>query len=62
MKHLNWTELNEQISGMTEKQVWKLIEAELTSLCRASHLTRLHQRYCKLRDARERSEILSGAK
>jgi len=28
---------------------------------RASHLQRLHQRYCALRDARERIEIMSGA-
>jgi hypothetical protein len=62
MQHLNWTELNVQISGMSEKQVMRMIEVELATHRRASHLTRLHQRYCKLRDARERDEILSGAR
>jgi hypothetical protein len=28
---------------------------------RASYLNRLHQRYCALRDARERKEILAKA-
>ena len=62
MQHLNWTELNVQISGMSEKQVMRMIEVELATHRRASHLTRLHQRFCKLRDARERDEILAGAR
>lgn len=38
-----------------------LLNRERAAERRVSHLQRLHQRYCALRDARERLEILSEA-
>lgn len=60
MANLKWIELNSELSNMNEKQVLKLLETEAATAKRASYLTRLHQRYCALRDARERQEILAG--
>lgn len=61
MKKPKWEELNARLSSLTEKQVWALLENELLTYRRASYLNRLHQRYCSLRDARERKEILAKA-
>lgn len=61
MAKLNWLTLNERLSKLTEKQVWTLLQTELETYRRTSYLTRLHQRYCALRDARERDEILAKA-
>lgn len=61
MKKVNWAEMNKRLSALTEKQVWVLLQTELDTYRRASYLTRLHQRYCALRDARERKEILAKA-
>lgn len=61
MKKLSWHELNDQIAGMTEAQVLDLLNRERSLERRVSHLQRLHQRYCALRDARERLEILAEA-
>ncbi len=61
MTKLNWLTLNERLSKLTEKQVWTLLQTELETYRRSSYLTRLHQRYCALRDARERDEILAKA-
>jgi hypothetical protein len=41
--------------------VFALLTEEQLNERRSSHLQRLHQRYCALRDARERVEIMSGA-
>jgi len=46
---------------MTEEQVYALLTQELQTEKRSSHLQRLHQRYCALRDARERVEIMQQA-
>jgi hypothetical protein len=61
MKKLTWRELNNQLSMMSENDVWDLLEIEKSSEKRASVLQRLHQRYNTLRVARERIEILSLA-
>lgn len=61
MKKLTWRELNNQLSMMSEGDVWGLLEAEKFGEKRASVLQRLHQRYNTLRVARERIEILSLA-
>ena len=61
MAKMNWATLNDRLSKLTEKQVWTLLQTELDTYRRATYLTRLHQRYCALRDAREREEILSRA-
>lgn len=55
---MNWREMTEQINNFDEDQLYDLIEAELKGQRRKSILIRLHQRFCAVRDARERQEIL----
>lgn len=55
---MNWREMTEQINDFDEDQLYDLIEAELKGQRRKSILIRLHQRFCAVRDARERQEIL----
>ncbi len=61
MSRMNWGTLNARLSKLSEKQVWTLLQTELETYRRASYLQRLHQRYCALRDAREREEIMAKA-
>ena len=61
MKKPNWVEMNKALAFLSEEQVFILLQTEIESYCRPSYLNRLHQRYCALRDARERKEILSKA-
>lgn len=61
MKRLSWRELNDLMAHLTEDQVLEMLLRERSTERRASHLQRLHQRYCALRDARERLEILQEA-
>lgn len=46
---------------MDEARAKSLLEEELVGKKRVSFLERLHQRYCALRTARERAEILGKA-
>lgn len=55
---MNWREMTERINDFDEDQLYDLIEAELKGQRRKSMLIRLHQRFCAVRDARERQEIL----
>jgi hypothetical protein len=61
MKKLSWRALNDRIATLSEAEVFALLTEEQLNERRSSHLQRLHQRYCALRDARERVEIMSGA-
>jgi hypothetical protein len=61
MKKLNWRSLNDQLPTMTEEEVFALLTHESLNERRSSILQRLHQRYCALRDARERIEIMAKA-
>ena len=61
MKKLSWRALNDRIATLSEEEVFALLTVEQLNERRSSHLQRLHQRYCALRDARERVEIMSGA-
>lgn len=61
MKKISWRVLNDRLPLMSEDEVFALLTQEQLTERRASHLQRLHQRYCALRDARERLEIMSGA-
>ncbi len=56
---LNWRSLNEQLTGLTEQQLKKMIDDEMERGKRASIIVRLHQRYTTLRAARERRELLA---
>ena len=61
MKKLSWRALNDQLPTLTEDEVFAMLTDELLHEKRSSILQRLHQRYCALRDARERVEVLSQA-
>jgi hypothetical protein len=61
MKKLSWRSLNDQLPTMTEEEVFALLTHESMTERRSSILQRLHQRYCALRDARERIEIMAKA-
>lgn len=61
MKKQSWRALNDVLPSLSEDEVFALLTQEQLHERRASHLQRLHQRYCALRDARERIEIMSGA-
>lgn len=58
LKH-TWRSLNDVLSSKTEEEVKAMIDEEKAGRKRISHLLRLHQRYCALRDARERMELLN---
>ena len=61
MKKQSWRALNDVLASLSEEEVFALLTEEQLNERRSSHLQRLHQRYCALRDARERIEIMSGA-
>ena len=61
MKKLSWRSLNDQLPTMTEEEVFAMLTHESMNERRSSILERLHQRYCALRDARERIEIMAKA-
>ena len=61
MKKQSWRALNDQLPSLSEDEVLALLTQETLHERRSSHLLRLHQRYCALRDARERVDILGKA-
>ena len=61
MKKLSWRALNDKIAALSEDEVFAMLTHETLHERRSSHLQRLHQRYCALRDARERMEIMAKA-
>ncbi len=61
MKKQSWRALNDQLPSLSEDEVFALLTQETLNERRSSHLQRLHQRYCALRDARERLEIMAMA-
>ena len=54
----DYNQLNNQLSSLTEVQLWNLIEMEIAGKKRRSFVERLHQRYSKLVTARERAELM----
>lgn len=62
MENLNWRSLNNILDTLPEDEVLRLLNEERGTKRRVTILTRLHQRYCSLRAARERIEILGEAK
>jgi len=58
---MSWKELTSALNTMDEQTVRAYLNHENSTHKRASYLTRLHQRFCTLRDEREREEILKGA-
>ena len=53
----SWADLNKMLSMFREDQVKEMLEIELANRRRKDVVERLHQRYCKLRTARERKDI-----
>ena len=60
-KEMNWVELTSALATMDEPTVRAYMNHENSTHKRKSYLTRLHQRFCTLRDARERDEVLKGS-
>lgn len=58
----NWRRLNKELALLSEGEVLTLLNEERAGRRRLSILERLHQRYTTLRAARERMEILKGAR
>ena len=53
-----WLELNKILNSMTESELNDALVQELKTFKRPTIVTRLHQRYAKVRAARERDELL----
>lgn len=56
-----WRSLNQKLSSLTEDELKGMLEDELQGAKRVSILQRLHQRYCTLRQTRERIDLLKEA-
>lgn len=61
MNKLSWRALNDRLPSLSEGEVLELLNRERAIDRRVAFLQRLHQRYCALRDARERREVLQDA-
>ena len=58
MAKLTWHQVCGQLTSMTEQQISDLLQEEINEHKRPVFVRRLHQRYCTLRAARERAEIM----
>jgi len=54
----NWSELNAMLPKLTEQEAEALLHEEMDGRKRKTFALRLHQRYCTLRAARERAELI----
>lgn len=57
----SWHTLHEAIMDLDERQVQKLLEREKDGRARLHMLLRLHARLCRLRQERERAELIDLA-
>jgi hypothetical protein len=55
-----WTLLNKHINEITEDQLKLMINHSVMLGRNGNNLERIHQRYSKLRTARERESIMKG--
>lgn len=62
MDRVHWRWLNANLHERSEEEVFKMLCDERVGERRPFILRRLHQRYCILRAARERAEILAEAR
>ena len=53
----NWTTLNDALRACTEAEAAALLKAELRGTRRTRFLVRIHARFKRLRDTRERQEL-----
>jgi hypothetical protein len=58
---MNYRELLAMLPSMGEEQIQDLLFAEKNGAKRMTFLIRLHQRFCAMRDARERRELIKDA-
>lgn len=56
----SWESMNESLTTLTEDQLKLLINYERSTRDRRNLIERMHQRYGKLRTARERIELMNG--
>lgn len=62
MRIENWVVLNSKLMSYSEEELWALITYEIYNDKRPTFIVRLHQRYCILRNTRERVELLEKLK
>ena len=55
---LDWRAMNKLIPSLTELEIKAMLDEEAVTLRRKTALQRLHQRFCILRAARERRELM----
>jgi len=53
-----WRDIEKALPSLSEQELWDMIQSERTGPRRHTVMLRLHQKYCVLRAARERAEIL----
>lgn len=54
----DWRSLNAVLSALSETQLVTMLAAERTGKKRLDIAVRIHQRYCQVRTARERGEVM----
>lgn len=59
---LSWRKFQSELSNYSEADLLALLQEERQKHKRVSMLERIHQRYCTLRNNRERLEILKEGK
>jgi hypothetical protein len=57
---VGWKDMHARLMTFTEDELRTIINYESVKYKRATILTRLHMRYCILRDKREREQLLAG--
>lgn len=56
----SWRDMHEKLSEMDEDTLRESINYEASVYKRKAILNRMHQRYCRLRNARERDQLARG--
>jgi hypothetical protein len=56
----NWKSLNAGIDQLDEVEVKMLLDQEMLTTRRVTHITRLHERFTRLRANRERAALMKG--
>lgn len=59
MNKVDWRSLAATLTSMTEDEVKRLLDDEISTRRRVGIVRRLHQRYAMLRNARERAELMA---
>jgi len=56
----SWRELIQEVGALTEQELRESINFEVSTYRRAAFIKRMHQRFERLRSARERAELVAG--